>query len=103
MGWLSDTFWLAEQGSRATPRSRCRLSVETLEDRTLLSIFYVEPLGYPINSTHLHTLQDALGAATDGDTIIIEPSATISSIGAKPSISSLGAAATAGATTVTST
>jgi hypothetical protein len=78
------------------------LGVEGLEDRTLLSTLYVEPLGYPLNSTHVLTLQDALGAATDGDVIIIEPGTAIRSVGAKAGIASLGAAAAAGATSVTS-
>jgi hypothetical protein len=82
-----------------------RLSVEGLEDRTLLSTFFVEPLGFPLDAVHVHTLQDALNAAVANDTIQIEPGANVASmgntVGAVTPASTLAADSLAGATSIT--
>jgi hypothetical protein len=87
MGLFSRGARLESQGSRAIHRPRPgraargnRLQVEGLEDRTLLTVFFVEPLSYPSDGSHFHSLQDALGAASAGDTIQIESGAAVHSV-----------------------
>jgi hypothetical protein len=58
-----------------------RLTVEGLEDRRVLSAFFVEPLSFPVDGAHFHTLQDALGVAKTGDLVQIEPGANTASAG----------------------
>src|SRR5262249_48813773 len=81
--------------------ARTNLVLETLEDRTLLSTLFVLTAGSPVvdNLFHFSTLQTALAAAKPGDIIQLEP-------GYDPGVfatANLKAAATAGATTITTT
>ncbi|HEV3119923.1 MAG TPA: DUF4214 domain-containing protein [Gemmataceae bacterium] len=75
--------------------SSARLAIEGLEDRLALSTFYVEPLSFPVDGSHFHTVQDALGIAGTGDLVQIEPGVNVASVG-----STVGAPA--GAATLTS-
>jgi hypothetical protein len=68
-------------GNSLKSRPRFGLGVERLEDRLVLSTFYVEGPGFPIDATHVQTLQDALGAAANGDAVIIQPGVTVKSFG----------------------
>jgi hypothetical protein len=92
---------------RTRQGARAHLRVESLEDRRVLSTFFVEPLSYPLDNTHVHTLQDALGAAANGDAIVIEPQLSIHSVGSTlgnlSGLSALAAAAASGDSTVTAT
>ena len=73
-----------------------------MEDRRVLSTFFVESLGFPLDAIHVHTLQDALNAAAANDTIQIEPGASVASVGntvgAVTPASTLAAGSAAGAT-----
>ncbi|HEV3079761.1 MAG TPA: DUF4214 domain-containing protein [Gemmataceae bacterium] len=70
-----------------------------------MSTFFVEPMGFPVDSAHVHTLQDALNAAVAKDTIQIEPGATIASLGntsgAATPASTLAAPSLTGASSIT--
>lgn len=65
----------------------CRLGLETLEDRTLLSAaVFVVPTTQTADSTHFYNLQSAINAAGPGGSVTIEPGSapgdgTVSSAG----------------------
>ena len=78
-------------------RTRRELHLEMLESRTLLSSTLLVGSGTPNDATHFSTIQSALAAAVDGDTIVLFPGL---SFGMFASTSMFGATA-AGDMTIT--
>jgi hypothetical protein len=64
---------LGLRGGRATCSRDFRPRVERLEGRDLLVTLFVVPGNVPTDGTHFHTLSDAIGAASTGSIIQIEP------------------------------
>jgi hypothetical protein len=81
----------------SSDKRRPFLALEALEERTLLSTFYVVPSGTALDSTHFASLQGALGVAVTGDTIQVDQGASLNSVGSTLSqgngIAALSAAA----------
>src|SRR5207253_5148781 len=112
MGSFSPAVRLAQgrrkSAARSVPQStlaRARLAVEGLENRLVPSTFFVEPLGFPVDSSHFHTVQDALGVAASGDIVQIEPGVNVASVGstvaAGTGAATLSSVAAIGATSIT--
>src|SRR5437879_1525030 len=85
--------------------SSARLAIEGLEDRLVLSTFYIEPLSFPVDGSHFHTVQDALGIAGTGDIVQIEPGVNVASagstVGAPTAAATLTSVSAIGATSIT--
>jgi hypothetical protein len=91
---------VARRRSSLGPHSA--LQVEGLEDRLVLSTWFVEPISFPVDATHVHTMQEALGAAAPGDVIRIEPGASLNSVGNSTGLAN-GAATLTGPSAVNAT
>src|SRR6476646_2695473 len=72
--------------SRRVPQSRnnnrSRLAVESLEERMVMSTYYLVPNNAPVDATHFHSFQAAYNHAAAGDVIQIQTGATAASVGA---------------------
>jgi hypothetical protein len=79
--WFSRWFKLHASPVRTATRPRARLQLEALEERTVLSTYFVVP-GAVNNTTTFSTLKDALTKVTHqpGDVIQIEPGSNPGSI-----------------------
>ena len=98
--------WLRRDTRRPSsnrPRPQARLGLEPLEGREVLSTIFVEPSTYPIDASHVHTLQDAFNIAAANDTIQLEPgihAAASNSYSGSDAAVALKAATTLGATSI---
>ena len=64
--------FFSRSSHRLHPRLRQRPYLEALESRTLPASVFVVPLASPPDSSHFHSLQDAVEAAGSGGTVVVQ-------------------------------
>src|SRR5262245_28907623 len=74
--------FISRRAPQSRTRHRSRLTVESLEDRMVMSTYYVVPNNVPANGTNFHSFQDAYNHAAAGDVIQIQTGASAASVGA---------------------